>query len=256
MDQSWRKCTFKLMLHKRHFIFRLLRPHLLHPGTEARDRKDNYISNLPGAFDAGEMLPRDILSVLPHNKVFWVIEKVEDRVRPHCRPRKLDDTLVELRGIQVSLLFHPQSFLGDGSDDVAKHRVTWLGLNSPLAELNSAGVPVLPIRSVRIGFDANDETDCFPRNLLRDPFGGRFQCGGVNVGVDATAGEEDEVAEEICFQHGKREGVVCFDDVGKGGVQVADQVSGNLVGDDFVDEAGVQLRPACFGGSEVLVEVA
>ena len=117
--------------------------------------------------------------------------------------------------------------------------MTWLGLDGPLAKLDPAGIPVLPVRSVRIGFNANDEADHFPGKLLRDPFGGGFECGGVDVGVNATAGKEDEVAEEIRFQHWEREGVVCLNDVGDGGVEVSYQVDGDPVGDDFVDEAGV-----------------
>ena len=198
-DEASDKPTFKLVLHKRHLIFRVLGPHLLHPRTEARNGKNDDIANLAGAFDPGKVLPRDVLPALPDSKVLGVVEKVEDGIRPHGRARKLHDTLVELRAVEMSQLFHPQRLFGDGRNDVAKHGVTRLGLDSPLAKLYPARVPVLPVRSIRIGFNANDEADCFPGKLRRDPFGGGFECGGVDVGVNAAAGKEDEVAEEIRF---------------------------------------------------------
>lgn len=132
-----------------------------------------------------------------------------------------------------------------------------LSLDGPLAQLNAPAVPLRPVLAVGgVDFDADDEPDGLVRNGRRDPVERRAQRVRVDVGVDAAAREEDEVAEEVGLEDGEGEGLVGLQDLREGGVEVAQQVERDGVGDDFVDEAGVLLGPGGFGWAERLGEVA
>jgi len=69
--------------------------------------------------------------------------------------------------------------------------VAGFSLDGPLAELYPARVPVFPICSVGVGFNTNNETDCGAGYFVWYPVGRGTDGGGVDVGVDSAAGEED-----------------------------------------------------------------
>jgi hypothetical protein len=100
--------------------------------------------------------------------------------------------------------------------------VTGFGLDSPLAELYAAGIPLFPIGAVGVSFDTDYETDRGRRNAIGNPVYSWFESFGINVRVYAPACEQNQVAEEICFEDGDGEGVVGFYDFWYGGVEVAD----------------------------------
>ena len=78
----------------------------------------------------------------------------------------------------------------------------------------------------------------------------------VNVGVDAAAGKEDEVAEEVGLEDGDGQSIVGLEDLGDGGVEVPDEVHSDVVGDDLVHEGWVVDCPAGLSLAEFLRELA
>lgn len=187
------------MLDKRHGIVRFLGAHLLHPWAEARDGEDDDIAHLLGGLDAGESLPRDVLPI--HLVIRRVVQITEHGVGPDGRAGEFHDGLIELLFFQDPKLLHSKGVFGDGGDDVAENRMAGFGLNGPLAELNPARIPVTPVHSVGVGFNANNETDRGARDLGGKPVRRGLQCRGVNIRVDASTCEQDEVAKEVRLQH-------------------------------------------------------
>jgi len=249
--------TFELVLHKRHRAVDILGAHLLHAGAEASDGQDDDVADLLVLLDAGKVhggdVPRDALLVL---EVLGVVEVAEDGVRPDGGARKLDDALVHLGLGEDAGLLHAQRVLGDGRDDIAQHGVAGLGLDGPLAELDAARVPLVPVGPVGVCLDADDEADGGPVEVRGQPVDGGLERDGVDVAVDAAAGEQDQVAEEVGLEDAERQRLVGLLDLGHRGVQVADQVEGGVVGDDLMDETRVQLRPAGLVGAQLLLERA
>ena len=247
------------MLHKRHRVIRLLGIHLLHPRTETRNGQHHHIAHLLRRLDPREHLPRHVLPLLAVDLVLEVdrvVQVVEDGVRPDRGAGELHDALVQLLRVQRTLFLHPQGVFGDFGYDLAQHGVARFGLDGPLAELDPTGIPVLPVCPVRVGFDADDQSDRGPWYLIGHPIRRRFQRGRVNVAVDPPTGEQDQVAEKIGFHHGDGHRFVGLDDIGDGAIEVFHEGEGIIVGHDFVDEAWVEFRPACFGGTELLGEIS
>ena len=114
----------------------------------------------------------------------------------------------------------------------------------------------MPVLTVRVGFDADDHAVAVARHLRWHPLGGRLEGGGVNVGVDAASCEQDQVAEEVGFHDGGRKRLVGLEHLWDRSVEVADELQGDVVGDDFVDEGGVQDAPAGLVFAEFKLEVA
>lgn len=234
--------TLEFVLHKRHRVVHILGTHLLHTGAEARDRQDDHVADLLVLRDARKVHRGDVLRVpvlVP--EVLRVVEVPEHGVRPDRRTRELDDALVHLGLGEDALPLHSQRVFRDGRDDVAQHRVARFRLDRPLAELDPARVPLVPIGPVRVGLDADDEADGRTVKVLGEPVDGGFERDCVDVGVDAATGEQDQIAEEVRLQDGERQRLVGLLDLGHRGVQVPDQVEGGVVGDDLMDEARVQL---------------
>ena len=229
------------MFHKRHRIVVFARAHSLDAGTERGNGQDDDIAHPLRRLDAGEVLPGDVALAGRHIEVVLVVEVIEDGIGPDSRPGELHDRLLLGRGVGAERAFalHLQRVLGDLGDDLAQHGMPRFGLDGPLAELDAARVPVVPVRSIGVGFDADDEAVRGARHLGRHPVHGGFERRRVDVRVDAAAGEQDQVAEEIGFEHRLREGIVGFEHVGDRGVEMADEVHGDGVGDDFVHKVGV-----------------
>lgn len=243
------------MLHKRHRVVILSGTHLAHTRTEARDGQDDDIADLLGQGHAGEISPGDVPIASGHVKVPLVVHVVEDDIGPHSGPGELNDVLVLERPQQASLLLL-QGQERDVGYDLAQDRVAGFGLDGPLAELDAARVPLRPVGPVRISLDAHDQAHGLLGDARREPVNGRPDGEGVDVGVDAAPSQQDQVAEEISLQDREGEGIVGFEDLGNGRVQVSEEVDGDLVSNDLVDEARVHLRPARLRGAEVLSKVA
>src|SRR5690606_27693795 len=93
----------------------------------------------------------------------------------------------------------------DVCNDFSEHRMAWLRLNSPLAELDAARIPLGPIWPVWIRLNSNDEANRAGLELRGDPFGCWLQGLSIDVCVDSTASEEDEVSEEVGLEDWQRQ---------------------------------------------------
>lgn len=247
--------TFKLMFDIGHWIVVVASAHLTNTRAETCNGQNNDIANLFGLSDACKMFPGDVALAGRHVKVVRVVEKGENGIGPDGRAGEFDNR-VNGGFCQLAGFLATQSFVGDGSDQIAQDGMARLGLNGPLAELNAARVPVVPVRTVGVGFYANDHAVAGARDVGGHPFGGALQGASVNVRVDSSSCQQNQVAEKVGLEHGDGHGVVGSDNVGHGGVQVADQVGGDIVGDDLVHKGRVHLGPRGLAGAEVLVKVA
>ena len=118
-----------------------------------------------------------------------------------------------------------------------------LALDRPLAKLDAAAVPISPVGTVGVGFDANDEANCRARNVGGEPVEGALERVCVDIRVDATARVEDQVTEEVGFEDRAGQGVESLQNLRYRRVEEAQQVDGRVVGDDLVDEARVLIGP-------------
>lgn len=131
-----------------------------------------------------------------------------------------------------------------------------LRLDGPLAELDAARVPFRPVGTVWVCLDANDQADGGAVEALREPVGCGFEDVGVDVGVDAAPGQEDQVAEVIGPEHWFWQRVVGVQDLGECGVEVSDEIASVVVAQHLVDEAWVVFCPGSFHGPQVLAKLA
>lgn len=200
------------------------------------------------------MFPGDVAFAGAHVEISRVVEEREDAVGPESGPSEFNDAFVILGEAVLGLAL--QSFLGDIRNHVHKDGVARLGLDSPLAELNTARVPVGPVRAVRVGFNSNHHAIGTGWHIGRYPIHRRLQRSSVNVRVNTASGEQDQVTEEVGLQDWEGEGIVGLDDLRHGCVEVTNKVYSNLVGDDFVDEVWVHDCPACLRLAELLSELA
>ncbi|KAL7353079.1 hypothetical protein ACKS0A_03844 [Histoplasma ohiense] len=154
--------TFKLMQDKGHRMAGVLGAHLADAGAEARDGQDDDVAHLALHGDAGKVLGGQVPAVRRARglEVLGVVEVAEDAVGPDGGAGELDDGLVHDAREQDAGALHAQGVLSDGGDDVAQHRVARLGLDGPLAELQLARVPQVPVLAVVcVGLDADDQAD-------------------------------------------------------------------------------------------------
>ena len=246
--------TVKIMLDTRHGVIIFPGTHLTHARTEAGNGKDDDVSDLLDLLHAGEVPPGHIPLAGPHVKVVLIVEIGKHTIRPEGRTGKLDDAIAS--ALERASLLPPQRFFGDGGDDVDQDGMSGLGLDGPLAELDPARVPFRPIRPIWIGLDADHEPIARAGNGVGHPFVRRFQDGGVDITIDAPAGQQDQIAEEVGLEDGKRKGVVGVQHRRDGGVEISHEVHGGIVGDDLVHEGRMLLGPAGLGRPEILGELA
>jgi hypothetical protein len=252
---GWLKLrTFEFMLHKRHWVVVFASIHLLDAGTETRDGQDNDIANLLRGLHACEVLPSDIALASAHVKEIGIVKEIEDNVGPKPRASKLDNTLVVLA--EFAVCFALESFLRDVCYDVYEDRVTRFRLNCPLAELNSARIPFGPVWAVWISLDTNNHAIGVAGNIVRNPICSALQCRRVYVRVNAATSEQNQIAEEVGLEYGKRKREVCLEHLGNGCIEVSNEVNGDVVSDDLVHERRVMDSPASFGLAEVVRELA
>lgn len=121
--------------------------------------------------------------------------------------------------------------------------MTGLALDGPLAKLYPTAVPFSPVGTVWISLNTNDETDSLSRNLTGDPLDSTLDCICINVGVDATAGKQDQIAEEVGLEDRKWKSVVGLEDLRNRSIQHANQVDSDVVGDNLVDKSRVLVGP-------------
>lgn len=155
------------MPDERHWVVRFLGAHLLHPWAEARNGEDDDIAHLLGSLHAGESLPRDVLPI--HLIIRWVVQITENGIRPDGRAGEFHDAFIKLLFLQYTQLLHPECVFGDGGDNVAEDRMAGFGLNGPLAKLNPARIPVMPVGSIGVCLNANDEANGGSGDLRRKP---------------------------------------------------------------------------------------
>src|SRR5205085_12533906 len=103
------------------------------------------------------------------------------------RTSKFNDALGQFPRLQDVLSLHAQGILSDGSHNVAQYWVSRLSLNGPLTELYSSRVPVVPVRTIRICFDANDESYSSTIEIVWKPITRWLQDLGIDVGVDSSS---------------------------------------------------------------------
>lgn len=165
--------TFKIVLHKSHWVIWLACTHCLYSWAEAGDGQNNDIANLFRRLHAGEVFPGDVALAGAHVKVVGVVEEGKDAVGPHGWACKLNDAAVVLgKGTGLLAL---QRLLCDICYDVDENRVAGLRLDGPLAELDAARVPFSPVCSVGVGLDANDHAVGVGRDVVGDPVCGALQ---------------------------------------------------------------------------------
>ncbi len=241
------------MLHKRHGIIDISRPHLTHSRTEACDGQDHDIAHLLRLLDPREIGPRDISQSRLGIKVPIVIEILIDLIGPPRRTGELDDALAGLV-TEGAGLFPFQRLFGDGGDDIRQHGMARFRLNRPLAELHASRVPLGPVLPIRISLDANHQAERRAGNGLRYPVVRRFERRRVDVAVDPPASEQDQIPEEVGLEDRQWQGVVGFEHERDRGVEMLHQRHGGGVGDDLVHEARMLLRPAGLLGSQLFVK--
>ena len=199
------------MLHIGHWVVVLASTHGLNAGAEACDGQDNDITNFLGRLHAGKVFPCNVTLACAHIEVVGVVEVVEDGIGPDSGPGKLDDAFVVFA--ELARVLAVKCLLGDVCNNINKHGMARLRLNSPLAELDAAGVPLGPVRAIWISLDADDHSVGVRGYVRGYPIRRRLQCRSVDIRVDAATGKEDKVAEKIGFQHRDRESVVGFNDL-------------------------------------------
>lgn len=192
--------TFKLMLHESHRIVLFASVHRFNARAEAGDWKNNDVADLLWLLHSGEMGVGDVALAGAHVEIGWVVEEGEDAVGPKTGAGELNDAFVVL--CEFALCLALQSFLGNIGNHIDEDGMAGLRLDGPLAELNATGVPVGPVRAIRISLDADDHAVRIAGHIVRNPISGTLQRVRVDVGVDATPRKEDQVAEEVCFEDG------------------------------------------------------
>lgn len=230
------------MLNKRHRIIIVLGTHLLDTRREAGNGQNDNIANTLARLHAGKVVIVDAALAGIEVKEAGVVEVVHDGVGPDGRASQIHDTGAA-EGSELAVVLHFERSIGDAGDDITQHGVTRLALDGPLAELDAAAVPVSPVGAVGVGLNTNDETNRLLRDRGGDPSVGTLDSIGVNVGVDAAAGKENQITEEVSFENGQRQKLVCLEDLGNRSVKETQQAEGHGVGDDFVDETRVGKGP-------------
>ena len=252
---EWLKLrTFEFVLHERHWVVIFASVHLLDARTETRDRQDDDIANLLRGLHACEVLPSDIALASAHVEEIGGVKEIEDNVGPKPRACELNDTLVVLAEFVVR--FALESFLSDVCYDVYENRVARFRLNCPLAELNSARVPFSPVWAVWISLDTNNHAIRVAGNIVGNPICSALQCRRVNIRVNAATSEQNQVAEEVGLEYGKRKREVRLENFRDGCIEVSNEVNGDIVSDDLVHERRVVDGPASFSLAEVVRELA
>jgi hypothetical protein len=181
--------TFKLMLDESHRVVLFTSTHCLDARAEAGNGQNDDVANFLGGLHAGEILPGDVALACAHIEVFGIVEVCENSIGPYRRAGELDYALVVL-GEGAGLLT-VERFLGDVRDDIDEHGVARLGLDSPLAELDAARVPLSPVWTVRICLNSNDHAVGVGRHIAGDPIRRALQRGSVNVRVNSSSCEQD-----------------------------------------------------------------
>jgi hypothetical protein len=96
--------------------------------------------------------------------------------------------------------------------------------DSPLAKLNAARVPIMPVGTVWIGLNANDKAHLGSVKFVGQPGRGWLESKSVDIAVNSTPGEQNQVSEEIGLHDRERQGIVGFKDIWERSVQVLDQM--------------------------------
>jgi hypothetical protein len=133
------------------------------------------------------------------------IEESKHSVRPSCRSREFDNGPIHLPLFKQPCISHPHGLLNNGSHDVNENRMTGQGLDRPLTELNPAGIPLFPIRSIRVSFDPDDDSNFMTIHALWYPIFNRFQGCRIDVAIDAALCKKDEVSKEVRPEYRERQ---------------------------------------------------
>jgi hypothetical protein len=174
-----------------------LGPHVADTGAEASDGKNQNVAHSLVLNLVGEILVRD-------DRV-EAIEEPKHSVRPSCRSCEFDNGAIHLPLFKQSCISHPHGFLNNESHDVNENRMTGQGLDRPLTELNPTGIPLFPIRSIRVSFDPDDDSNFMTIHAMGYPIFNGFQGCRIDIAIDPAPRKKDEVSKEVRSEYRERQ---------------------------------------------------